>query len=180
MLPHHPTPAQLADFRQALSPSKHPHRFDHAVRAHERREGIGHTVGPRGNVIFRASDPSTEARREAGAMRSRAFATRGFMLPNVCEAPGHPPMVQDTPGGGLRQPGDRIYTAAWPDELALGVPAWGWPLAGEPCRDDLNCGTRCYQDDDNGFVYEGQRGGNGYAVEDVQFECWCEHHGKRR
>lgn len=56
----------------------------------------------------------------------------------------------------------------------------GWPAPDEPCDADSECGTSCYRDDDNGFVYEGVRGGNGYALEDVQFVCSCEHHGAKR
>lgn len=52
----------------------------------------------------------------------------------------------------------------------------GWPAPDQPCSDDAECGTTCYEDD-GAFVYETTRGGNGYAVEDVQAYCWCEHHG---
>lgn len=55
-----------------------------------------------------------------------------------------------------------------------------YPAPDAPCDPDLDCGRSCEDDGYGGFAYEGQRGGNGYAVEDVQFECWCEHHGKRR
>lgn len=51
-----------------------------------------------------------------------------------------------------------------------------WPDSDRPCSDDADCGRSCYLDDANGWVYEGQRGGSGYAVEDVQFMCQCEHH----
>lgn len=55
-----------------------------------------------------------------------------------------------------------------------------YPAPDAPCDPDLDCGRSCEDDGYGGFAHEGQRGGNGYAVEDVQFECWCEHHGKRR
>lgn len=51
-----------------------------------------------------------------------------------------------------------------------------WPDSDRPCDRDADCGSSCYLDEDNGFVYEGQRGGNGDPVEDVMFECRCEHH----
>lgn len=50
-----------------------------------------------------------------------------------------------------------------------------WPAPHEPCSDDTDCGTTCYQDDGI-WVYETTRGGHGYAVEDVQAYCRCEHH----
>jgi hypothetical protein len=56
----------------------------------------------------------------------------------------------------------------------------GWPAPDEPCDDDAECARSCYRDDDNGFVYEGTRGGNGDPEEDVQYQCWCEHHGVKR
>lgn len=51
-----------------------------------------------------------------------------------------------------------------------------WPEPDQPCSDDADCGTTCYEDS-GAWVYETTRGGNGYAVEDVQAYCWCEHHG---
>lgn len=50
-----------------------------------------------------------------------------------------------------------------------------WPDSDVPCSDWHDCGTTCYWDG-WGFARDGQRGGNGYAVEDVQFTCTCEHH----
>lgn len=55
-------------------------------------------------------------------------------------------------------------------------PSPGWPAPDQPCTDEAECGTTCYEDSGQ-FVYETTRGGNGYAVEDVQALCWCEHHG---
>ena len=51
-----------------------------------------------------------------------------------------------------------------------------WPEPQEPCSPDAECGSSCEADGYGGWVREGQRGGNGYAVEDVMFECHCEHH----
>lgn len=51
-----------------------------------------------------------------------------------------------------------------------------WPQPSEPCSRELECGRSCEADGYGGWVHEGQRGGNGYAVEDVMFECRCEHH----
>lgn len=56
------------------------------------------------------------------------------------------------------------------------APSAGWPAPGEACDPDLDCGRSCEDDGYGGFAYEGQRGGNGYAVEDVYFTCQCEHH----
>jgi len=62
----------------------------------------------------------------------------------------------------------------WTCPAHVGPPLW--PAADEPCSDDFDCGRSCYLDGD-AWVYETTRGGNGYAVEDVQAYCWCEHHG---
>jgi hypothetical protein len=77
---HHPTSAELAAFRRSIPrrfPSVPGAPFRETLRGNawpwERREGIGHTVGPRGNRIFSASDPGTEARAGAAAMRHAAF-----------------------------------------------------------------------------------------------------------
>lgn len=51
-----------------------------------------------------------------------------------------------------------------------------YPAPDAPCDPDLDCGRSCEDDGYGGFAYEGQRGGNGYAVEDVYFTCSCEHH----
>lgn len=55
-------------------------------------------------------------------------------------------------------------------------PSPGWPAPGQPCDEEAECGRSCYFDEASGWVYEGQRGGGGYAIEDVQFYCQCEHH----
>lgn len=78
-----PTSAELAAFRQSLGDAAPRGTLAwRAVRGglstafqDEREHGIGHTAGPRGNVIFRAWDPATEARRGAAAMRHLAWVT---------------------------------------------------------------------------------------------------------
>lgn len=149
-----------------------------ATFSHERSQGIGFRVTP--PPPGWAEDPLAsrhhQARAGAAAMRSAAYAARYFMLSNAAESPGHPPLVQSHPELGDRRPGDRYYTGAWLDEIELGCPAWPYPPRNEPCRRDRECGRSCEADGYGGFAYEGQRGGNGYAVEDVYFVCQCEHH----
>lgn len=65
-----------------------------------------------------------EARAGASAIRARAFAMHGLVIafPNGM----HPVIVQAT-GQTPVVAGDPRYVAAWPDELALGCPAWPEP-----------------------------------------------------
>lgn len=53
----------------------------------------------------------------------------------------------------------------------------GWPAPDQPCDRDAECEWSCESDGYGGFAREGERGGNGEPVEDVLFECRCEHHG---
>lgn len=120
---HHPTSQELADLRSTFPDAAHVRHPAKGAWGHEKKQGIGHTVGPRGNRIYSAADPGTEARIEAGRMRSRAFERAyRFDLPAFIMGV-HPGAVQQ--GQALVTVGMRWYVAAWQEEREHGCPAWG-------------------------------------------------------
>lgn len=160
----YPTSADLAAFRRSIPYQPVPgivHPFSTTGQEQhpivgtawdaERQHGIGATVGPRGNIIWRASEPSTEARRGATALRSRAYAAGWWRLPRFnVDAPGHPGEEQSPPHIGPQRPGTRYYVAAWPTEQQHGCPTWEpeeptCPACGGDASPD-GPGCRCYGD----------------------------------
>jgi|GEM_PF-4807078 len=179
---HHPTSAELAAFRLALLPGAvhvamkfggfcHP---DAGAWPEEVALGIGRSTGWGRTDADAVSSMGARAIHEASVMRTAAFATTSHMLPNVCEAPGHPLGVQTILDQTFR-PGDRLYTAAWLDERERGCPAWRWPAKDDPCSDGFECERSCYQSRGR-WVHDAVVGVGGFSAFDVQAYCYCEHH----
>lgn len=75
------------------------------------------------------------------------------------------------PGCDRTTPG--LVGIAWTCPAHSGPPVW--PAPDEPCSDEADCGTTCYQDGGS-FVYETTRDNGWGGDEDVQAYCRCEHH----
>jgi len=156
-IPTYPTSADLAALRRSIGRRFGWQRIGHSAAADWHpvsggayQDEVDHGMSPDPLVTaWGAAGDASMLRRAATAMRERAAT--------------------------------RLVAGVWAFELGAsertyGSPAWCYPLPQEVCRRDMECGHGCELDDYGTFLVDGRRGGNGDPIEDVMFECPCEHH----